>query len=125
MAAAEPPRYPYSGPEPLRAPIDAALRAVVDPEIALSIVDVGLVYGVSATPGRVDVTLTTTSAACPVAATLADDVVEALTAALPPGAAVEVALAWTPAWSPARLSARAREALGWADDAGDPAGASA
>jgi hypothetical protein len=39
--------YPYTGPQELRVPIEAALRQVVDPEVALTIVDVGLVYAVS------------------------------------------------------------------------------
>ena len=39
--------YPYAGLEDLRAPILAALHRVVDPEVAMTIVDVGLVYGVS------------------------------------------------------------------------------
>jgi metal-sulfur cluster biosynthetic enzyme len=50
---------------------------------------------------------------------------EPLSAAMPADATVGVALTWTPAWSPARLSARAREALGWPEDAENPAGASA
>ena len=59
--------YPYDGPEAMRKPIEDALRRVVDPEVAMTIVDVGLVYGVSVTDDRLHVLLTMTSAACPVA----------------------------------------------------------
>ena len=45
----------------------AALRRVVDPEVAMNIVDVGLVYGVTVEAERVHVRVTMTSAACPVA----------------------------------------------------------
>ena len=57
--------FPYDGPAALREPIFQALARVVDPEVALSIVDVGLVYGVTVSGGRVHLLLTMTSAACP------------------------------------------------------------
>ena len=44
--------FPYTGPEALRQPVIDALTRVVDPEVALSIVDVGLVYGVTVTGER-------------------------------------------------------------------------
>src|SRR6476659_4361615 len=66
--------YPYSGPEEMRKPIEQALQRVVDPEVALSIVDVGLVYGVTVTAGRLHVLLTMTSAACPVIELIMDEV---------------------------------------------------
>lgn len=104
--------YPYDGPEPLREPILAALREVVDPEVALSIVDIGLVYGVTVTPTRVHLSLTMTSAACPVADVVVDDAAAALERIAPAGTAVDVELVWEPPWTPARISARARAFLG-------------
>ena len=68
------PAYPYAGPEPLRQKIAAALQRVVDPELALSIVDVGLVYGVTVTDAKAHVLLTMTSAACPVTDLIIEDV---------------------------------------------------
>lgn len=65
MNADNPAPYPYSGPDDMREPVLAALSRVVDPEVAMTIVDVGLVYGVDVTPGRLHVLLTMTSAACP------------------------------------------------------------
>lgn len=120
VAAESDARYPYAGPPALRAAVDRALRGIVDPEIALSIVDVGLVYGVAVEPGHATVSLTTTSAACPLSGSIADEVVDALEAALPAGTAVEVALTWSPPWAPERLSAHARAFLGWDD--GEPDG---
>ena len=66
--------FPYAGPDALRQPIESALRQVVDPEVAMTIVDVGLVYGVTVTDERVHVLMTMTSAACPVADVIVGDV---------------------------------------------------
>ena len=81
---AEGARYPYDGPADRFEAIDAALREVVDPEIGLSVVEIGLVYGVTLRGDAAEIRLTTTSAACPVAETLADDVAEALGRVLRP-----------------------------------------
>lgn len=104
--AAEP--YAYSGPPALQAVIERALKRVVDPEISLNIVDVGLVYGVAVAADRVDVTLTMTSAACPVVDVILADVETELDAALPPELRIHVELVWEPPWNTERMSARAR-----------------
>lgn len=105
--------YPYEGPDELRAPIFAALSRVVDPEVTMSIVDVGLVYGVSVTPERVQVRMTMTSAACPVADVIVDDACTELDRAVPPGRRIDVELSWEPAWTPERMSDRAKAFMGW------------
>ena len=58
--------FPYDGHDALRQPIVEALTQAVDPEIAMSIVDVGLVSGVTWTAEKLHVLLTVTSADCPV-----------------------------------------------------------
>jgi metal-sulfur cluster biosynthetic enzyme len=105
--------YPYEGPPALRAPVLAALRRVVDPEVAMSIVDVGLVYGVTVTPERLHVRLTMTSAACPVADLIIEDVGTQLDQVAPPEMAVDVELVWEPPWTTDRMSARAKTFMGW------------
>lgn len=105
--------YPYSGPEELRAPILAALQRVVDPEVAMTIVDVGLVYGVNVTSDRLHVLLTMTSAACPVADVILDDVDRELDTVAPAGMAVNVELVWEPPWTTDRMSGRAKAFMGW------------
>ena len=72
--------FPYEGPDALQHPVLAALQRVVDPEVALSIVDVGLVYGVTVSDDRLHVRLTMTSAACPVANVIVADVERAMDA---------------------------------------------
>jgi metal-sulfur cluster biosynthetic enzyme len=105
--------YPYTGPEEARAPIEAALRQVVDPEIGMSILDVGLVYGVDLTAAHCLVQLTMTSAACPLGDMIVAEVEEALAAVLQPGVAIDVALVFDPPWTPDRMSDRARQMMRW------------
>ena len=105
--------FPYSGPPDLRAPIEAALRQVVDPEVALTIVDVGLVYGVTVTDDRVHVVMTMTSAACPVTDVILADVETELDAVLPAASKIQVELVWEPPWTTDRMSRRAKAFMGW------------
>ena len=109
----EPLPFPYEGPRELARAVLKALRRVVDPELALNIVDVGLVYGVRARPGEVEVDVTMTSAACPVTDVILGDIVLELEQALPEGTGVEPRLVWEPAWTPERLSPNARRFMGW------------
>ena len=109
----ERPPFEYQGPPDLQAPLAAALARVVDPEMALNIVDLGLVYGVEAGEGAVKVDLTMTSAACPVAELIMDDVVQELTDLLGTEAKIDCELVWDPPWSPQMMSRRARMAMGW------------
>jgi metal-sulfur cluster biosynthetic enzyme len=105
--------YPYAGPEALRQPVLAALRRVVDPEVAMTIVDVGLVYGVTVTPERLHVLLTMTSAACPVADVILDDLDAELERVAPAGMVIDVELVWEPPWTTDRMSAGAKAFMGW------------
>lgn len=104
--------FPYAGPPDLQAAVVRALQQVVDPEVALSIVDVGLVYGVAIADDTARVRLTMTSAACPVADVIISDVETELDRVLPEHWLIEVALVWEPAWTPALMSERARRFMG-------------
>jgi metal-sulfur cluster biosynthetic enzyme len=105
--------YPYTGPEALRQPIEQALHRVVDPEVAMTVVDVGLIYGVSATEDRLHVVLTMTSPACPVTDLIIEEVEAELDGVVPAGMRIEVELVWDPPWSTDRMSARAKAFMGW------------
>lgn len=111
MASQSP--FPYTGPAALRQPVTEALTRVVDPEIAMSIVDVGLIYGVTVSSEKLHVLLTMTSAACPVAEVVVEDIEAELEGVAPPGLPVEVELVWEPPWTPERMSAHARRFMGW------------
>jgi metal-sulfur cluster biosynthetic enzyme len=106
-------RFPYEGPPELLPGIVAALERVVDPEVALNIVDVGLVYGVRVADGRMDVEVTMTSAACPVADIIVEDIEQQLDRSMPPDLKIHVELVWEPPWAPQRMSATARTFMGW------------
>ena len=88
------------------------LRAVIDPELGVGIVDLGLVYGVRIEEGIVRVRLTTTTVACPIGDYLVDAVHQALQG-YPGIRDVEVELTHEPPWSPERMSLQARLMLGW------------
>ena len=105
--------FAYRGPQELLPTIEQALRRVVDPELAMNIVDVGLVVDVSLTGRQLRVQVTMTSAACPVAEVILEDVEQQLARALPAGLHSEVELVWEPPWTPERLSAHARRFMGW------------
>jgi metal-sulfur cluster biosynthetic enzyme len=106
-------RFAYEGPQDLLPTIVQALEKVVDPEVALNIVDVGLVYGVAIADGRMDVRITMTSAACPVTDVIVDDVENALDDAMPPELKIHVEVVWEPPWTQQRMSGRARAFMGW------------
>jgi len=90
-----------------------ALRMVDDPEVGMSIVDLGLVYRIDIRPGLVHVELTMTSAACPLGDLITDNARRAVSAALPEEVAVDVALVWDPPWTPDLMSESARQTFGW------------
>ena len=105
--------FSYRGPQELLPAIEQALRRVVDPELAMNIVDVGLVIDVCLEGQDLRLQVTMTSAACPVTDTILDDIEHELTHALPAGLRPEVELVWEPPWTPERLSANARRFMGW------------
>ena len=94
-------------------PIEDALQRVVDPEVAMTIVDVGLVYGVTVADDRLQVLLTMTSAACPVVDVIVEDVGAELDGVAGGDMSVDVELVWDPAWTTDRMSARAKAFMGW------------
>lgn len=110
MSAAQ--RYEYAGEAALAPALAAALKGVIDPEMALDVVELGLVYRVEAAPGATRVRITMTSAACPVTEYIVEEVGHAVRKARP-GLPVDVELTWDPPWTPDLMSAPARSAMGW------------
>lgn len=95
--------------------IRTQLKKVVDPEMSINIVDLGLIYRVDVAPQHVRIDLTMTSPACPVAQMIVDDVCDELDKLLPEGCELDIELVWNPPWGPEMMSERSRRALGWAD----------
>jgi metal-sulfur cluster biosynthetic enzyme len=90
-----------------------ALRVIVDPEIGLPIVDLGLVYGVDIEDdGKVKVTYTLTSMGCPVGPMI-EGQVRQIVESLPGVGEVALELTFKPAWSPEMMNEEAKAALGY------------
>lgn len=90
------------------------LHHVVDPELGIDIVDLGLVYGVDVLPpGRVRVRMTLTSPNCPSGVAIQARV-EQILRGLEGVEDVDVSVTFDPPWSPERMSPEAREELGFA-----------
>lgn len=82
-----------------------ALKGVLDPEFGISVVDLGLIYGITVQPDVVHVRMTLTTPSCPLHDTIMEDVEQAVRTAAGRPAAIE--LVWEPAWSPERISPEA------------------
>ena len=93
--------------------MERALHRVADPEMAIDIVELGLVYAVRVALPRVEVRITMTSAACPVSEVIVEDIGAELKRELGEAIEVDVELQWDPPWTPERLSERARSVLDW------------
>ena len=89
-----------------------ALCTVYDPEIPVNIYELGLVYNVACdSSGHVDITMTLTSPACPVAGTLPGEV-EAKAEGVDGVDSATVEVVWDPVWNPSMMSEAARLELG-------------
>jgi FeS assembly SUF system protein len=97
----------------LEAEVIEALRTVYDPEIPVDIYELGLVYEINVEEnGVVQVLMTLTSPACPVAGSLPGEV-EAKVRGVPGVKDVTVQLVWEPPWSMDMMSEEAKLELGF------------
>ena len=86
------------------------LSRVIDPEIGIDIVSLGLVYEVEETDEAVRVVMTLTSPSCPMGEMLRAEAEQALAEVF---GAAHVDLVWSPPWGPERMSDEAKRQLGW------------
>ena len=98
--------------------VRAALKNVIDPEIGLDIVNLGLVYRIDVLNGgsRVDIDMTLTTPACPAGPQILDQAhreVKALSEVYRQLTDVNINLVWTPFWNPSLMSEEARDELGF------------
>ena len=100
--------------EPLRPElVRRLLRTVIDPELGVNIVDLGLVYDIAVGDGgAVLIEMTLTTPGCPLGGFL-EDQIHACLMQLPQVGDVRVELVWEPPWEPAAMSDAAKEQLGW------------
>jgi len=91
------------------ADVEEALRDVIDPELGINVVDLGLVYGIDMEAGEeavIDMTLT--SAACPLSDVIEEQIVQALDGLV---RRHTVNWVWMPPWGPEKITEDGREQL--------------
>lgn len=89
-----------------------ALKGVIDPELGLNIVDLGLIYDVEVEDGLATVTMTLTSPGCPAGGMIMSGAQEAARGTEGVNDA-DVRLVWKPFWTPDRIDPDVRAALGF------------
>jgi metal-sulfur cluster biosynthetic enzyme len=94
------------------ADVRAVLREVMDPEIGVNIVDLGLVYRIQIVGSDVSITMTMTTPACPLREYMQDLVTFTVTEKFPDVAHVAVEVVDDPPWSEEMMSDAARRQLG-------------
>src|SRR3954468_17180727 len=85
-----------------------ALKDVVDPELGINVVDLGLVYGVNLADEVVTLDMTLTSAACPLTDVIEDQAHSALEGLVKD---VKINWVWLPPWGPAKITDEGRDQL--------------
>ena len=92
--------------------VTEALSNVIDPELGLDFVELGLVYDVNIDGGKVDITFTLTTPACPIGPQVSEQMkefvgeIDGVTEVVP-------SMVFTPPWTPDKMSEDAKFALGY------------
>jgi metal-sulfur cluster biosynthetic enzyme len=111
LKAGDSPRDPrYASPDPEVDSLWQALCEVADPELPISLVDLGLIQDVRRTRGDVEVDVTFTASACPCMAFIMEDIRERLLRE-PAVSAVKVTDVWDPPWTTERMTEHGRALL--------------
>ncbi len=106
-----PPGLDLLGGDPVAAARDL-LHGVIDPEIGLDIVELGLLRKVEVENGEARIEFTVTTPACPLSSYIENEIRSCLWQ-LPDLQEVEVTCVYQPAWTPDDMSEKAKAALGW------------
>src|ERR1700745_2440132 len=89
--------------------LEEAMRDVVDPELGINVVDLGLVYGIQEADGVAVIDMTLTSAACPLTDVIEDQARAALVGPLVDD--IKINWVWMPPWGPDKITEDGREQL--------------
>ncbi|MGI8802609.1 MAG: metal-sulfur cluster assembly factor [Solirubrobacteraceae bacterium] len=92
--------------------VEEALTNVIDPELGLDFVELGLIYGIEVDGGEVRVTFSLTSPGCPIGPQVSEQIDE-FVSELDGVESVSSEMVFTPPWTPERMSEDARFALGF------------
>lgn len=105
----QPSSAPAAPGQTTAADVEEAMRDVIDPELGINVVDLGLVYGIHLDQNNfavIDMTLT--SAACPLTDVIEDQAAQALEGIV---AGQRIEWVWMPPWGPERITTDGREQL--------------
>jgi len=99
---------------PTEASVTELLREVIDPELGINIVDLGLLRGVAIAPGgAVRVVTTLTTPVCPLGPYITEQITDLLSQ-VTTIADIDVEVVWSPPWDPDRdMTEHAKQLLGW------------
>ena len=92
--------------------VEEALENVIDPELGLNFVELGLIYGIEVSGGDVEVTFTLTSPGCPIGPQVMEQIDE-FVSELDGVDSVESTMTFVPPWTPEKMSEDAKFALGY------------
>ena len=92
--------------------VQEALTNVIDPELGLDFVELGLIYAIDIDESKVHVTFTLTAPGCPIGPEVAEQI-EEFVSELEGVEAVSSTMVFTPPWTPDRMSEDAKFALGY------------
>jgi metal-sulfur cluster biosynthetic enzyme len=92
--------------------VQEALTNVIDPELGLDFVELGLIYEVEVEGGDVSISFTLTSPGCPIGPQVAEQM-EEFVSELDGVTSVQPRMTFTPAWTPDMMSEEAKFALGY------------
>ena len=93
--------------------VEEAMRDVVDPELGVNVVDLGLVYGIDVVDDVAVLDMTLTSAACPLTDVIEDQTRQALCSGPGGGLVSDIRInwVWLPPWGPDKISDEGRDQL--------------
>lgn len=89
------------------------LKFILDPEVGVNIVDLGLIYNVAIDGDSVTIDLTMTTPLCPLHGMITQQMDTLLRKRFPELDQLKINLVWEPRWTPEKMSAAARRQLGW------------
>ena len=106
-------KYSPEEVEKIKTRILESLEQVIDPELGIDIVNLGLIYEIrfDETNGETEIDMTLTTMGCPLADLLTDRIYDAVSD-VPEVTKTDVKLVWYPAWTVEKMSRYARIALG-------------
>ncbi len=90
-----------------------SLMHVIDPEVGVNVVDLGLVYGIAVNEPAIDITMTLTTPGCPLHDTIEAAIQRVIETRHPSITDIRTHLVWEPAWDTDMISDAGRRALGW------------